>query len=420
MLGPAVLPAPYCLLLSNSRAADREVFSYYALTVTTADMAWAWPAAPLADGAQWLAQLSPSARPDRLYALVWYQLNSDYSVNARLAALHSGNGTAIWEYELRGLNPEADQPSFAILQPPVLQPAQGERLVFLASNGYQADATAVALNGSTGRLLSTFNVSHVIMQSAQTVGDGSEGYFTIQNNTNQHSQLFRLLPDGSVNQTMPNATALDHAVLHSQPALLYEGIGNQTRLVARDVGDNTTWWSSDDAFLLGLRWKSNATFAVYRTYFHLLDGMADVFLVLSIARTGDVQHNTTVMAQAGLYALSSGKQVALSPSITFLQLNHTDSGVSTQQLGDTFVLRDATAWYALSLPQLTLVRQGLFETFGEDTPLDNWLVDADGSYVALVDGGAQVFGHPPNVTNGGASTSRQTAEAVQRRHVRSE
>ena len=95
----AILPAPHCLLLSNT-VEWVDVGFHYALDVRNGSMAWQWPAVPF-DTSQVALQLRASTHPGRLYALVSYasEEQSPYTT-AVLAALHAGNGTAIWQYKL--------------------------------------------------------------------------------------------------------------------------------------------------------------------------------------------------------------------------------------------------------------------------------------------------------------------------------
>ena len=342
----------------------------------------------------------------------------------------------MWQHELVNEHDPASLPSFAVLQPPALQPALGERLVMAASYSYRPrvlDVVVVVLDGSTGRPLSSYNLTDLDSDSIAPLGDGSDGYFTVQwpeSGADTPVNLFRLLPDGSVvNATSAaNATELlrDPRLLSSQYVLGWgeDPITGQSELQARDVPSGKVRWTSDDAFLVGLRWGSNDTYWSGGTTYQLLDGMRDAFLVLnrvydSTAPGLPTVNGTTVLAQAGLYALSSGKQLARSPLLTLPHEHHTGDNPSTQQFGDMLVLRGDTSWFTLQLPQLTLVRQGVYATPDAWRDANNWLVDADGSYVALSHLTDGVRGHPP-VAHNHTSVQQRLARAMQRRHMRHE
>ena len=285
----------------------------------------------------------------------------------------------------------------------------------------------MALDGSTGRLLSTLNLTNTSSDTLEAVGDGSDGYFTLTTFVTPRSshtlQLYRLLPDGTLHQTSANATALVNAALHSQPALRHETTGNCTQLVARDLASNDIEWSSGDAFLVGTDWGANATYIQLDTAYQRIDGMPGGFLVINTAYAANLPGNTTtVVAQAAIFQLSTGKQITRSPLLTFPRLNHTVSNPSTWQFDDVLLLRGDSVWYTLSLPQLMLVQQGHYATPDAWVASNNWLVDADGSYIALdysSDDGLR--GYPPYTSSSSASASqRRPAESLHQRCMEGE
>ena len=131
-----------------------------------------------------------------------------------------------------------------------------------------------------------------------------------------------------------------------------------------------------------------------------------------------------MVAQAGLYALATGAQVSLSPLLLFPQLA-TDSGdlsVWTWKFDGALTLRcGGASWYALSLPYLALLTQGIWPA-AITSVTEPWLVDSDGSSVALNynnDGRGPLHGFPP-ADSTAKSLSQRLGEARRHRHVRDE
>ena len=426
----AILPAPYCLLLSDAAVQPGSGY-FYALDVRNGSVAWRWPAVQLGSG-QYALQLLPSARPDRLYAMAWYRAEqqaaaANNTLHTVVAALHSGNGTAMWQYKVSMPYPTNDLPSFAILQPAVLEPALGERLVLAVRDSSAPMASAgrvVALEGSTGRLLSTVNLTSVAVSTIEAVGEGRQGYFTVApfDGAQPLLQLLQLLPDGLIDQIEPEAEVFVAEVLHSQPVLRYQSNSTGARmLVARDAASNELMWANSDAFLTDTTWGSNATYEHHSAAYQLLDDMPDVFLVLNTAYNTQLDaHNTTLVMQAAAYQLSTGKQLSHSPVLSLSNLAHLDANPTTWQFDDVLLLRGDTAWYTLSLPQLTLVQRGEYATSDAWVASNNWLVDADGSYVALSYRNDSMQGYPPQPTSNLTQARLWRADGGSHRHVRGE
>ena len=427
-----ILPAPYCLLLSDVWI--NGTGSHYALNVLNGSVAWQWPQQSYGDDLQ-AVQLLPSANPDRVYALVqyerWPQQKND-SICALLAALHSGNGTAIWQHELCFPHVYGVQPSFAVMQPPLSNQTRGERLVLAISTNDQYpvtnDGVAEVVDGNTGRLLTSTNVSDVLSGTLAPVGQGTEGYFTMVSlNDSPTLILLRLMPDNSINQSSSvHSAMLTDAVLRSQPALRYENSTTNKStvlLVARDVATNERAWSSSDAFLVGRNWGSNGTFAHFSTAYQLVDALPDLFMILNTAYDGEDGSNVTVVAQAGVYQLSTGKEVSRSPLLAFDDLNHAGANPNTWQFDDILLLRADTVWYMLQLPLLRPVGSGHYVAPDAWLHNNNWLVDPDGSYVALVYQSEQVHGYPPQLNDNKVqpdshSADEQLSAAMQHRHAK--
>ena len=425
----AILPAPYCLLLS-----DREDGTnyHYALRVENGSMAWQWPAYWFVDTQMRAAQLAVSVDPDRVYALVtyerWPQLNT--STCGTLAALHSGNGTVIWQHELCMVNGE--QPGFAVMQPPLSNTTQGERLVLVITSNNQYpvinDGVAEVLDGNTGRLLSSSNVSDGYSLTIVPVGQGREGYFTVRSFGDLTPVLHRLMPDNSINQSSSFYSAmLTDAVLRSEPALLHENSTTNKStvlLVARDVATDEQVWSSSDEFLVGRNWGTNGTFTHFSTVYQLVDALPELFIIINAAYNGDDHGDVKVVAQAGVYQLSTGKEVSRSALLVFDHLYHPESNPTTWQFDDMLLLRGDTVWYTLQLPLLRLVGSGHYATHNASQLSNNWLVDPDGSYVALPYGITNdVYGYPPfvdqdDVETDGHSASELSSAQMQHRHAK--
>ena len=419
----AILPAPYCLLLSIAWV-DGMSF-HYALNVTDGSVAWQWPLAPLGDMTQ-AVQLLPSADPDRVYALASFNLYSgqtnEYTCGV-LAALHSGNGTAIWQIQLC-FHPSAGvEPAFTILQPPPSNSTQGERLLLALSSiiaPYTDDGVITLLDGHTGNPLWSTSLSNASSGTLDAVGDGSSGYFTLLTTLwPTRQQLYRLVPDRTI--SAPRDTlALTDVVLRSQPALRYENSStNSTLLVARDVASDKQVWASTDTFLIGADWTpADDTFTHFSTAYELVDTAPELFIVINTAYY-DNSVNITVVAQAGVYQLADGKEVSRSPLLMYKGLDKWWDNPTTWQFGDTLLLRGDTVWYTLQLPSLQLVGAGQYATPDASVRSNNWLVDPDGSYVALLyHDNAAVAGYPSVVNNQQESAGKQSDGGVQHRHMR--
>ena len=92
------------------------------------------------------------------------------------------------------------------------------------------------------------------------------------------------------------------------------------------------------------------------------------------------------------FQLSTGKQLSRSPLLTCAN-TYTAANPTTWQFDDVLLLRGDSVWYTLSLPQLMLVQQGQNASDDAAQRAHNWLVDADGSYVAL--DYSDMHGYPP-------------------------
>ena len=291
-------------------------------------MAWQWPAQSLHDNTQGLVRTLLSSNPDRVYAAVSYHTNpgANDTLCAVLAALHSGNGTAIWQYQLCLDTADGAQAGLTLMQPPLSTPALGERLILALSSSVTLTGVADVVDGHTGGHLSSTELHNAWSYSLEAVGQGREGYFTFQ--TLQYPmplQLHQLLPNNTVTEAWLNTSALDNAALSSQPALRYENntdLSPSTLIVARDISTYEQLWASVDAFLIGQDWTPthNDTFTHFFTWYQLLDGMPDVFLVINSAYNNGAGGNNTVAAQVGMYELANGRQLSLSPQLIFDQL----------------------------------------------------------------------------------------------------
>ena len=419
-----ILPAPHCQLVSAGQDTLTGQYGYfYALDVRNGSVLWQWPTVH-AYNVQ-VQQLQRSSHSDRVYALLGSLINNE-TATVTMAALHA-NGTVLWQYNLTLASEGQAITSFAVMQPPLLKPALGERIVLAASPLY-GHGQAVVLDGNTGRLLSSFNLSTVEAEwtcFVKAVSEGREGYFTLQPEDAWFEvHLYHLLPDGTVvNTTRDQGQVLVRAELYSQPALLHENSSSGSMdkiVVARDVVSSQPWWSSNDTFLVGTDWGSQGSFIHSWTVFHLLD--ANLFLVINAAYdTAQAEHNNTVVAQAGVYELSSGAQVSLSPLMIFYSTFATFDYPLPRQYGDVVVMDCYTGWYALQLPTLKLLKHVYWPAQANTAYL---VVDPDGSYIAIdwhyhglhnytVSGSP-----PPNQSDSPAQ--QRLGEEVQHRHVRSE
>ena len=415
----AILPSPYCQLVSDLWV--NATSYHYALSVRDGSVAWQWPLAPLGDVTQ-AVQLLPSASPHRVYALESYyvdELQLNGTACGVIAALHSGNGSAIWQHELCYPHVAGVNAAFTVVPSPHSSNAAGERIVLIIGNiDLPFDVTETymlvdVLQGNTGRHLSSANLSDVVGLDIQSIGH-SAGYFSIDN-VNNRPRLFQLTADGNVTSVSDQPVALVFPALLSQPALRYDNPNHPTQLEAHDVADDKQVWASGDDFLTGIDWGTNDTFTHYSTSYQLVDTQPSLFIVLNTAyNNGD--NNKTVVAQAGVYHLSSGKQVSRSPLLSFEHLYHPDANPSTWQFNDTLLLRGDTVWYVLRLPSLEVVNRGEYVTSDAAVNNNNWVVDPDGSYVALVYRSDEVHGYPPYVT-GKAPLSTEQSAPGQHRHV---
>ena len=358
---PAILPSPYCLLLSNQYY--NSTGSHYALDVKDGRVAWQWPAAPLGHFTQPIS-LQPSAAPDRVYALANFERDHG-QVNASMcgvmAALHSATGKPIWQYELCFPSVDALQ-AFTLLQSNGSTSAAGERIVFTSGGSNTlAYARVDVLNGTTGKLLSSVTLSKIEAWSVQTVGTGADGYFTMERFDDVAlPSLCQLTPDSHVQLVTATPIALNNSLLYTQPALRYNHSTDSTRVTAHDVATDKQLWASGDSFLVGTDWGSNDTFNHYSTSYQTLDTHPNAFLVLNTA----FDNNQTVVAQVGLYHLSNGKSVAHSPVLTFDRLFHPYDNptiwlFAQQQL---LLLRGDTVWYTLHVTTLNVVQHGHYAT----------------------------------------------------------
>ena len=424
---PAILPAPYCQLLSYSWVNGTSY--HYALRVRDGSVAWQWPRAPIGDMTQ-AVQLRPSSSPDRVYALVSWErdvMRVNSSVCSLLAALHSSDGSVIWAYELCFPEAAGVGPAFTVLQSAHSNSTDGERIVLTIGSSALDLGTdymlAHVLNATTGRLLSTANLTNLVDWTIQPVGKGEDGYFTIDLLTNATTQrglpqLFQLTADNRVTNISSTSVALLHAVLQSQPALRLDDPKYPTQLEAHDVASDALVWANEDSFLIGTDWGTNETFTHYSTSYQLSDTTPSLFIVLNTAYHKIDNNNQTVIAQVGIYQLSSGKQVSLSPLLSFDHLYHPDANPTTWQFGDILLLRGDTVWYTLQLPSLEVVKQGQYATSDASLRSNNWLVDPDGSYVALLYGDTdEVRGYPPSMSDKVELARAHPAE-TQHRHVK--
>ena len=258
----------------------------------------------------------------------------------------------------------------------------------------------------------------------QPVGSSEDGYFIFNTITNTTElgplQLFQLTADNQINNISSSPTALIGALLYSQPALRYDDPQHPIQVEAHEVESDKQVWTSDDDFLVGVEWGTNATFTHYSTAYQLVDSQPGLFFVLNTAYTDNVNSNKTVIAQAAIYQLSTGKQVSLSPLLSFEHLHHPDANPTTWQFDDVLLLRGDAVWYTLQLPALQLVQQGAYATADASLQSNNWIVDPDGSYVALLYGTSdEVSGYPPYVSDAVAvEESSAQAVGVQHRHVK--
>jgi hypothetical protein len=259
------------------------------------------------------------------------------------------------------------------------------------------------------------NLSHVLSWSLQPIGEGSEGYFTIDSlaGISPPPMLYQLTADNNVKLISAKPLSLSAAVMYSQPALNYDNPKKPTQLMAIDVVNDKQVWTSNDPFLVGADWGKNDTFSHYSTSYQLLESRPGQFIVLNAA----YDYNKTVVAQAGMYDLSNGKEVARSPVLTFDHLYHPEANPTTWQFDDILLLRGDTVWYMLQLPSLEPTKRGQYATADASLLSNNWLVDPDGSYVALAyHDQAAISGYPPYaVKQTGLSEQVSVGE---RRHVR--
>ena len=424
---PAILPSPYCLLLSDRLLNESRV--HYALNVRDGSVAWVWPTFPSYPDTQ-TVQLQTSADPHRVYALVTFAQGARHindSQCAWMAALHSGTGQPLWQHELCIPTPigVTISTAFQVMQPP-MTPANSsstaaERIVLIMGSSSPEQRLSYSLihvlAGSTGRLLSDRNLTIGLVDSTlQRLGNGSDGYFSLRT-ASATMELYQLsATDHIVRHVATNPPSLIASLLYSQPTLHYNDLIDRTQLAAYDVASNEQLWTSHDTFMEGLDWANdNGTFSHYSTAYQLIDTHPNAFLVLNTA----FDHHGTVIAQVGMYQLSNGASIAHSPLLIFDHLDQPDADPTTWLFDrqQSLLLRGDTVWYTLHVPTLKVVQQGHYAT--SDAPLkwNKWLVYPDGSYVALLSGSSQsaVRGYPPYVNSSVAMGREQLVEM--HRHV---
>ena len=419
----AILPAPYCLLLSDKWG--NGTGSFYALNVRDGSVAWQWPESALGDNVQ-AVQLLPSVTFDRVYALVSWDRDVRFvnrSVCSLLAALYTGDGSVIWQHQLCYPIEAGVGAGFTVIpQPQQSNGVSGERIIHAIGNtdsdtGAPLYMSVDVLDGWAGQRLSSANLSDVLAWTVQTLGNSVEGYFSVETALDSKLQLFQLSADDSVQLVSTEPVALMNCLLQSQPALRTDSNEYPTQLMAIDVATNKLLWASDDGFLVGAKWTpSGSTFTHFSTAYELVDAAADLFIVLNTAYNSN--GSVTVVAQAGAYQLADGKEVSRSPLLTYKHLSRPSANPTTWQFGDILLLRGDTVWYTLQLPSLQLVGAGQYATPDASVQSNNWLVDPDGSYVAVLYGRtSEIRGYQPYVNNKEAKESKQPV-GVQHRHVK--
>ena len=412
----SILPAPYCLLLSDLW--QNGTGAFYALDVVAGRAAWQWPNTTVNNTLsvmQQVVDLQPStASSERVYGLVTFMTSEggDGQACAAFAALRTRDGTIL--YNRTFCFPSYMATASVVVIPPIK--SRPERLV-LVVGGYTVDSYALVhvMNAASGRLLSTANVSAVLTYETQSVHKGRQGYFTINTAPLQTPQLYLLGDDNHVHLVTNNPRALIGAVLRSQPALQYDNPNQPSQLLASDVRTDKQVWSSKDPFLVGAQWGRNETFSHFSTTYQLLDSDPGRFLVLNCA----YDHNKTVVAAVGLHALSDGQEVARSAVFTFSHLYHAWANPTTWEFDDILLLRGDTVWYTLQLPSLKLVQQGHYATEDASLQSNNWVVDADGSYVALMYGdNTRITATLPTSTThqSGRSRTSMSDDSSRRKH----
>ena len=401
----AILPSPHCLLLSE-RSLNGSNY-HYALNVRDGSVAWQWPTAPLGPHKDEEAlHLQPSAAsPDRVYAMVVFMQDATNSiVCAVLAALHSANGTVIWSHELCSASQLGNNPTFVVLQAATATASERIALAFSNINVDTGDgnATLHIVDGSMGSLLLATNQAGLLDFTLTAIGNGREGYFSLvlyHGLYSQSVQLYQLTAKNELKQVAAKPDEFYDALLLSQPTLHYDNDDKPTQLVAHDVASDKQVWTNQDSFLLR-EWGQNDTYQHLSTVYDLVARHNDLFLVINSAD----DRNATVITQAALYQLSTGKEAARSEQLTFEQLHYIQFVPQTWQFDDVLLLRFDTVWYTLRLPTLKLVKHGHYASSDESNQQRGWQVDVDGSYVSLSNQADSILAHgyPPYSTSSAA------------------
>ena len=420
----AILPAPYCQFVSFAHDIKyNDVI--YALDVRTGKQVWQFACGNQTDGNRcdpWLdihgAALRSTTTLGRLYLAISNRVTSGQCDT--MYALDAGTGKVLYSDTVCNHNDTRGNPPPAVFIFPLDRLAgKDEYVLHMVSAGPTAGDEAIVhvLAGSDGRLVWSGNISSVAWNGALSsngplpLNNGLDGLFTLCDLTSLGCEVlnvYRVNDDGSVELVVADPDAFngidDEIRLYAQPALVYNG--PDATLSAIDVLTGATVWNSSDPFLVGDNWGVNASFRHLTTDWNAPTSCPGLFLVVNSAY-GKVNNSSVVITQLAQYNLSTGLQHSISPLFTLINLTESAYNPSTWDLVDDDVLavRADSQWYMLDLPSLTVRAHGHYALADQGFVSKEWLVDADGSYIAVpYESSSVVQGYAPRQDSHAAET----------------
>ena len=392
----AVLPAPYCQWVSSAYDDDNH-YVIYALDARTGVEAWRWTCnstearcdLALDDEG---AVVRSTTTPGRLYIATTTGVTPQYGLCDTLHALDAATGKVLWSDTI------CNQDKGGFYSPAVLTfPLAGlggkdEYVVHILDPASSSKAVVHVLAGSDGRLAWSGNITAARWNGRLPLNHGVEGLFTLVDLTSsggvQYENVYRVNVNGSIElvaaDSQPFSSANYNSLrLSSSPAVLYNR-GTDAFLEAIDVVTGAQVWNSTDPFLVGDSWGVNDTFTHLSTDYNTLASSPQLFLVINTA-AGSIDNSSVVISQLALYNLSTGLRYSISPLFTLTNLTHPTDNPTTWDLVDDDVLavRADSQWYMLDLPSLTVRAHGHYALADQGFVSNEWLVDADGSYIAV-------------------------------------
>ena len=387
----AVLSAPYCQWVSYAYDADSNVV-IYALDVRTGKQAWQWTCNQTYEQCDFQlddegAVVRSATAPGRLYIAA----NTGIAPSGlcdTLHALDAGTGKVLWSDTICNQY-KGGYYAPAVLTFPLAGLAGKDEYVVHILDPASTSGRAVVhvLAGSDGRLAWSGNITSVQWNGRLPLNHGVEGLFTLVDLTDsQYENVYRVNLNGSIELVSIHPTAFSNANyqalrLAASPSVLYINRGPDASIEALDVLNNdAVVWNSSDPFLVGDNWGVNSSFRHLTTDWNAPASTTGLFLVINAATGDDV-----VVTQLALYNLSTGLQYSISPLFTLTNLTHPNDNPTTWDLVDDDVLavRADSQWYMLDLPSLKVRAHGHYALADQGFVSNEWLVDTDGSYIAV-------------------------------------